>query len=111
MVADFYAQGMSFKGDPWMIHLALPDNMPKFDRANIIVPLTRPSKWSQLKLLCRLWKDDKGKADYITKFAKAIKPCPNYVAEMLEARRLAVTPEMQILYQDLMGKPMPIPPL
>ena len=98
---------MSFKNDPWMLHLALPDKKSYFSRANLIVPLTRPSKWSQLKLLCRLWKDEEGKQEYIKQFAKAIRPDPAYVAEMAEARRLASSEEMKSLYHQLMKKDMP----
>ena len=108
MCADYYAQGMSFKGDPWLLHLALPDNRRSFSRANIIVPLTRPSKWSQLKLLSPLWTDAKGKAAYVTQFMSALKVHEGYVAEMKLANSLAKSEEMRQRYLDLMKKPMPL---
>ena len=69
--------------------------------------MTRPSKWSQLKLVCRLWKDNEGKAAYVDKFAAAIKPDPAYVAEMAAARKMAYSKEMRDLYLEVMKKPMP----
>ena len=108
-VTDYFAQGMSFKGLPWLIHLALPDSSPVFSKANILVPLSRPSLWSELKLLTPLWPDgdEEAKAKFITKVRNALKPNVDYKAEMDRAKELARGDKMKKLYKELMKVEMP----
>lgn len=104
MPSDYFAQGMSFKGEPWILHLALPDEVEKFSRANLIVPLTRPSLWSELRLLTPLWPegDEDAKKKFCERFKSALKPDKRYSAEMERARALASSPYMKSLYDSLM---------
>jgi hypothetical protein len=108
-VTDYFAQGMSFKGKPWLIHLTLPDKHPSFDRANILVPLSRPSRWSELKLITPLWPqgDSKAREKFINKVHQALKPSLDYKEEMKRAKALATGREMRALYLKIMKREMP----
>ena len=53
---DFYAQGVSFKGEPHFLHLGLrKDEKHGYKRGNLLVPLSRASKFSEIHLLQPLW--------------------------------------------------------
>ena len=98
------------------MHLSLPNN-GKLSQANILVPLTRPSLWSQIRLLAPLWPED----DYLAKrkFVAAVHDAFNpqsparrmahneYLTDMAHMHDLAVGSDMVALYLLLMGKPMP----
>ncbi len=115
--ADYFAQGVSFKGDPWLMHLSLPKS-GKLSQANILVPFTRPSLWSQKNLLAPLWPE----GDYIAKrkFVAAVHNAfdpqsparraahNEYLTEMARMRVLAACPTMAALHLHLMGKLMHI---
>jgi hypothetical protein len=99
-VTDFFAQGMSFRGDPWLLHLSLPDEGKKFTRANLLIPISRPSLWSQLKLLTPLWPFGK-KREFIEAVRKALKPDPDLLKEMERAEAIATGETMQQLKREL----------
>jgi hypothetical protein len=104
-VTDYFAQGMSFRGAPWLLHLSLPDNRAVFSRANLLIPLSRPSLWSQLKLLTPLWPPDKpsAKDKYLKAVMEALKPDEEYLAEMARANECAVSDYMTRLREAVMG--------
>ena len=56
-VTDYWAQGVSFKDDCWICHLAPPPD-GFFQRASLFVALTRYGKWSHVKTLTPLWPAD-----------------------------------------------------
>jgi hypothetical protein len=51
---DYYSQGMSFKGDKWIVDMRVPSD-GQFHRASILVILTRYSSWDDVILLHPLW--------------------------------------------------------
>lgn len=89
-VTDFFAQGVSFRGEPHMLHLNIPPD-GHLSRANILVPVSRPSLFSQLHLLAPLWPDGDlaARSKVIMKVHSALKPNPHHVAEMDRLRELA----------------------
>jgi hypothetical protein len=74
-----------------MLHLCLPEGRQRLTRANLLVPTTRPSLWSQLHLLAPLWPPDDAEARraYIASVQAALRPHPDYVHEMQRLRHLA----------------------
>jgi hypothetical protein len=81
---------VSFKRDPWLLHLTPPDK-GSLTRPNVLVPCTRPSLWSELHLLAPLWPHDNEakRQEVIAFFCKLLQPDPDYVAEMQRLRLLA----------------------
>ena len=59
-------------------------------KANILVPLSRPSLWSRVKLLRPLWPpgDMVARAACIRKYRTALQPQPDFVKEMARLRAL-----------------------
>lgn len=53
-VTDYFAQGMNFRNDCWLLHLTPPPT-GAFDRASLLVMLTRYSSMDDVKLLTPLW--------------------------------------------------------
>lgn len=84
---DFFAQGQSFKGAPHLLHLNI-GKRESYKKANILVPVSRPATLSDLKLAHPLWSNDEERGRVIAKFATALKPCPDYLAEMERLRML-----------------------
>jgi hypothetical protein len=100
------------------MHLSLPNN-GKLSQANILVPFTRPSVWSQIKLLAPLWPegDYLAKQKFVATVLSAFNPPPKatakrmlhneYLTEMARMHDLAANPTMTALYLSLMGRQMP----
>ena len=84
---DFFAQGQSFKGAPHLLHLNI-GKRESYKKANILVPVSRPATLADLKLANPLWTDAVERERVISKFATALKPCPDYLAEMDRLRAL-----------------------
>ena len=85
---------VSFKDESWLIDLAVPGTgKSHLNKANILVPLSRPSVWSRVKLLRPLWNPgDTFKKDRVIKaYMQALKPSPDFVKEMRRLRALALT--------------------
>jgi hypothetical protein len=53
-VTDCWAQGMSFRGEPFLLHLSIPPTA-NISRANLLVAISRCSSWEELHLLVQLW--------------------------------------------------------
>lgn len=89
-VTDVFAQGMSFRGAPYVLHLNIPPD-GKLHRANLLVPISRPSLFSQLHLLAPLYSvgDKATRSSVIQKVYNTLKPDPHLVAEMQRLRALA----------------------
>ena len=89
-VTDFYAQGVSFKKDPFFCHINPPPDS-SIRRANILVPVSRPSLWDALHLVAPLWPkgDVQERKRVIQAFMRAVKPRPEYVKEMARLHDLA----------------------
>ena len=90
-VTDFYAQGMSFKGDAFLIHLTPPHGSAGIERPNVLVCTSRPSDWFDFHLLAPLWPPGnlKERERVITALHRALRPRPEFVAEMARLRLLA----------------------
>jgi hypothetical protein len=88
-VTDCFAQGMSFRGAPYVLHMNIPPD-GKLNRANLLVPVSRPSLYSQLHLLAPLWppNDMAARSAVIRKVHAVLKPDPHLVAEMERFERL-----------------------
>jgi hypothetical protein len=80
---DYYAQGASFRGDPHFLHLGVGDHQG-FKRGNLLVPISRPAVLSDVVILSPLWPngDYNARQKVIQQFKSALKPDPDYQAEM-----------------------------
>lgn len=89
-VTDYFSQGMSFKGEPYLLHITPPPT-GKLLRANLLVPVSRPSVYSQLRLLAPLWPpgDGAARARVVDRVHRALAVDPHYKAEMNRLRSLA----------------------
>lgn len=99
---DYFAQGVSFRGDPHFLHLNLPPRQT-FKRANLLVPVSRPAKLSDVVLLQPLWKtgDVSERERVIKMISGALKFDPDYTAEMDRLQQKA-TETRDALYPTLM---------
>ena len=89
-VTDYFVQGMSFKSDPWALHLNPPPT-GKLTRASVVVPLTRYGSWDHVKLLQPLWPrgDAKARDRVIRRFHALLQSNDDFVAEMARLHELA----------------------
>jgi hypothetical protein len=90
-VTDFFAQGCSFRGQPHLVHITPPPGRgQRLNQGNLLVPISRPSLWSELKLLSPLWQpgDEAGKARVLAVVKKALIPSPDYLAEKKQLQDL-----------------------
>lgn len=80
---DYFAQGVSFRGEPHFLHLNLPPRQ-SFKRANLLVPVSRPAKLSDVVLLQPLWQagDLKERDRVIEMISNALKRDPDLTAEL-----------------------------
>jgi hypothetical protein len=81
---------MSFKDDPWLLHLEPPPT-GVFARASILVPITRYASMAKLHLLTPLWPvgNAKRRIEVINAFHKAMRTDRDQVAEMARLMHLA----------------------
>ncbi len=100
-VTDYFAQGVSFRGEPHLLHLNVPPN-GKMTRANLLVPVSRPSLYSQLHLLAPLWPhgDLAARAKLIGKVHEALKPNRHLQMETARLQELAEETKSQFLQID-----------
>ena len=89
-VTDYFAQGVSFRGEPHLLHLNVPPD-GKMTRANLLVPVSRPSLYSQLHLLTPMWPhgDLAARAKVIRKVHEALKPNAHLQMETARLQALA----------------------
>ena len=101
--SDVYAQGVSFKRDKWLLHITPPPT-GRLSKANLLVPLSRPSLWSDLHLLQPLWPegDMAARDKVIATVRKALIPSQDYLAEILRLEVVAAATK-QRLYSHMMG--------
>lgn len=80
---DYFAQGVSFKGDPHFLHLGVSEKQG-YRKANLLVPLSRPAVLSDVVLLHPLWPkgDHLARQNFIRMFKKSLALDPDYEAEM-----------------------------
>jgi hypothetical protein len=93
VVTDYFAQGMSFRGTPNLLHITPPPGQgQRLNRGNILVTVSRPSLLSELNLLTRLWRegDDADKARVIGAVKAALIPSKDYLAEKVRLHALSV---------------------
>lgn len=81
---DYYAQGVSFRGDPHFLHLSVSQR-EGYRRANLLVPISRPAVLSDVILLHPLWPpgDQAARHRIVRKFKTALQPDEDYDAEMV----------------------------
>lgn len=101
---DYFAQGVSFRGDPHFLHLNLPPRQT-FKRANLLVPVSRPAKLSDVVLLQPLWKagDLAERERVIRMISGAMKFDPDYTAELDRLQQKA-DETRDALYASLMQR-------
>lgn len=101
---DYFAQGASFRGDPHFLHLGVGGKQG-FKRGNLLVPISRPAVLSDVVILSPLWTpgDHNARKKVIDQFKSALKPDPDYKAEMerLHIKHDATTAKH---YSTLMGQ-------
>ena len=80
---DYYGQGQSFRGIPHFLHLNVAKTQG-YQKANLLVPLSRPSRLSDVVLVHPLWSpgDSAARDNIIGKIQRALTPDKDYVAEM-----------------------------
>lgn len=100
---DYFAQGASFRGAPHFLHLGVGGKQG-FKRGNLLVPISRPAVLSDVVILSPLWPpgDYNARTKVIDQFKSALKPDPDYQAEMdsLHCKHAAT---MAKYYASLMG--------
>lgn len=79
--SSHFAQGVSFGQDKWFLHLK-PPSTGVLNKANLLVPITRPSLLSDLWLLAPLYTNSVERAEVIRRFKSALKPDAEYNEEM-----------------------------
>ena len=86
---DYYSQGISFKNNAHFLHLSITGRRP-FNRGNLLVPLSRPSRLEDVVLLHPLWEpgDTQGRVNFVERLKKAIGPSAEADAERARFRRL-----------------------
>ena len=86
---DFYAQGQSFKGAPHFLHLNISSGAP-WNKANLLVPISRAATWSDVKLAHPLWNagDTSQRNRVIGHITNALRPKPSYVTELVRLEAL-----------------------
>jgi len=85
---DYYSQGMSFKGDPYFLHLGT-GNTP-LTAGNFRVPMTRSSTIEEVFLLAAPWGNQAEKVAFRDKFIKAFKPDEILKLELQRLRNLNI---------------------
>lgn len=100
---DFFAQGVSFRGDPHFLHLGVSEKQG-YRRANLLVPISRPAVLSDVVLLHPLWPrgDHTARLNIIRLFKKALTPDPDYESEMERLQQLHSN-TVSTHYSSLMG--------
>jgi hypothetical protein len=106
---DYYAQGASWKGDPYLLHLKLPppgkkidevngkaakENMgSSFKAGNLRVPLTRAGDMDGINLVAPMWRpgDDVEEARVVDNIYRALLPSEDYIAENARMKVLDVS--------------------
>ena len=91
-VTDYFAQGMSFKGACWILHLSPPPS-GHFKRPSVLVPLTRYRHWGEVRSLCPLWSQSANEEDKQAvkdKFVACARVSPDLVAEMRRLKQAAI---------------------
>ena len=98
----FFAQGISFKKNKYLLDLCPPEVTNKSDkfffRANISVPISRPSTLDDVHPLL-LWRDKAGRQAVFTAYKRALKPKEDRVADNKRLARLhdlTLTKEAQL---------------
>ena len=84
--STFFAQGISFKRDKYLQDLTPPLD-GHFHRANITVPISRPSGLDDVHPLL-LWHDEAGRARVLTAYIKALASNVDRVADNARLQRL-----------------------
>lgn len=102
-VTDFFAQGLSFKEQVWLIHInPPPDNFMK--RPSLLVPISRHPRVSAIHMLAALWpeNDEKEKEKTIKEIVKKARVSDDLAAEL---RRLQFqTAETKVKYAGILGR-------
>ena len=109
-VTDYYAQGLSFRNDPWLAHLRVPDDNGPLQRASVLVTLTRFADWDRVLAWTPLWpptatQDDIRKV--VDAFHRASRPSADLLAEVQRLTELAdhtratYPPHLQRLVDEL----------
>lgn len=96
-VTDYFAQGVSFKKAIWLLHLK-PPSSGKMSKANLLVPITRPSLFSDLWLLAPLYTNEVERLEVIRRYKLALKPNDHYIVEMKKLELMSE--ESYKLYED-----------
>ncbi len=92
-VTDYFAQGMSFRGKPNLLHITPPPGAGNhYNRGNLLVTVSRPSLKSELNLLTPMWRpgDDDDKQRVIKSVMDALTPSDNYLAEKARLQSLSM---------------------
>jgi hypothetical protein len=89
-VTDYYAQGLTFKDDRWLVHLTPPPG-GKFARASIVVIISRYRSWDSVHLLDRLWDSAAQREVAIDKFTKTLTMTPALEHELARLQALAAS--------------------
>lgn len=105
---DYFAQGVSFRGDAHFLHLGI-NGKQGYRRANLLVPISRPAVLSDVVLLHPLWpeNDEKAREKIIKQFKKALTPDPDFEAEMCRLRQLhssTISRHYSSLMDEIIGK-------
>jgi hypothetical protein len=89
-VTDFFAQGMSFRGDPFLMDLRPPPT-GRFVAGSIRVAVTRPSSMADLHLLAPLYPpgDMPARAVVVNQYMRALAPNTPYNNEMVRLASVA----------------------
>lgn len=80
-VTDYYAQGQSFGLDPWLAHLAKPDD-GRLYRASVLVTLTRFRDWDAVLPWAPLWQTPQQRSSIIDAFQAVARPTPDLRADL-----------------------------
>jgi hypothetical protein len=109
VVTDYFAQGMSFRGKPNLLHVTPPPGQGQhINRGNLLVTVSRPSLKSELNLLTPLWRpgDDADKARVLKAVRAALIPSQDYLAEKARLQALSET-TWDKHYERLLGAHSP----
>jgi hypothetical protein len=90
-VTDYYAQGLSFRGDAWLAHLCVPER-GALQRASVLVTLTRFADWDRVLAWTPLWQPTATSDDIravVDAFHRASRPSPDLLAEVRRLNDLA----------------------
>jgi hypothetical protein len=104
---DFYAEGMTFGNVPHLLSLNVGPKQG-YQRANILVPVSRHSVMSEMHLVAPLWPphDDTRRRRIVDAFVHMLKPDDDYEHDIDRMWRLHTECEAKH-YEELMDKPRP----